>query len=331
MQVAQRGDRHATAGLLEEESMIQLQLQEARRSLQMARDAAEALRLALGAQKLDDDMPEVMEHQRLAAQETELVRALESTRDRRAAICEGRVASALKIIEEHDRRFAKYIARGPEDEWQDHGNWLTYHVPNRAMRQLSVNSQGPAEIECQPDPFTSKPLAKDIEMALAGHIAQPCEGPGAGAKRECDNNAPGSPKKRLAFAPPGTAEGKNPLELSSAPHAPLICPLSGGSAGAGPSGAWSAREAAAGGPTPVVPQPQMAQAPGDSCPICMQVVPRGQALSASGGRAIAEPMAPRPRIAKCDFIDAHEVHSPAPPRYTRIFIVKTDGVHLDLP
>jgi hypothetical protein len=27
----------------------------------MARDAAEALRLALGAQKLDDDMPEVME------------------------------------------------------------------------------------------------------------------------------------------------------------------------------------------------------------------------------------------------------------------------------
>ena len=222
MQVAQRGDRHATAGLLEEESMIQLQLQEARRSLQMARDAAEALRLALGAQKLDDDMPEVMEHQRLAAQETELVRALESTRDRRAAICEGRVASALKIIEEHDRRFAKYIARGPEDEWQDHGNWLTYHVPNRAMRQLSVNSQGPAEIECQPDPFTSKPLAKDIEMALAGHIAQPCEGPGAGAKRECDNNAPGSPKKRLAFAPPGTAEGKNPLELSSAPHAPLF-------------------------------------------------------------------------------------------------------------
>ena len=59
-------------------------------TLQMSRDAAEALRLAIGAPQLDESFPEVAERRRLEYQESELMRAIESWHGRRTAAAQVR-------------------------------------------------------------------------------------------------------------------------------------------------------------------------------------------------------------------------------------------------
>lgn len=56
----------------------------------MSRDAAEALRLAIGVRDLDESFPEVAERRRLEYQESELMRALESWQGRRTAVAQVR-------------------------------------------------------------------------------------------------------------------------------------------------------------------------------------------------------------------------------------------------
>ena len=56
----------------------------------MSRDAAEALRLAIGAPQLDESFPEVAERRRLEYQESELMRAIESWQGRRTAAAQVR-------------------------------------------------------------------------------------------------------------------------------------------------------------------------------------------------------------------------------------------------
>ncbi|KAJ1485138.1 hypothetical protein T484DRAFT_1794718 [Baffinella frigidus] len=90
-----------------EESTIQLQLQEARRALQMSRDAAEALRLAIGVRDLDESFPEVAERRRLEYQESELMRALESWQGRRTAVAQEKVGVAQQNITQYDAHFAR--------------------------------------------------------------------------------------------------------------------------------------------------------------------------------------------------------------------------------